>query len=236
MNREYLRVAALTEQHWQRIEDKARAVLGSTAGLRASIAERERVVIYWDDRDELLGLVTLDMRHERFMGRDVVAIYTGNTWIAPHMRGKNLIQRLGFESFVRSSVRWPRAEKFWFFGSNSYKSYLALARNFRDYWPRPDRAIPAWESAYMLHLTRAIYHADVDPARMVYEAESARSFNEDETRVPEALTGDRDVRFFVDRNPHYAKGAKLMCLGPLTLANWSVLGRRSVARLVRRSR
>ncbi len=234
--REYMKVKDLTAAHWQRIEDKAKAVLGDTTGLRQSIEERERVAIYWDAADDLVGLITLDLRHETFRGREVVAIYTGNTWIHPNHRGTNIVQRMGARCYVESLVRWPRARKFWFFGSNSYKSYLVMARNLRDFWPVRHKPTPSWETDYIRHLARAIYHADVEPERLVYEPDGARSFSEDETRVPDKLAADPDVKFFVDRNPNYPRGAKLMCLAPLTWSNWTNVGRRALTRAVRRKR
>lgn len=232
--REYMKVKDLTAAHWQRIEDKARAVLGDTTGLRQSIEERERVAIYWDASDDLVALVTLDMRHETFRGHQVVSIYTGNTWIHPKWRGKNIVQRLAFRSYAETMIRWPRARKFWFFGSNSYKSYLVMARNLREFWPTHRRSTPSWETDYIRHLAQQIYHTDVEPGRLVYDPDAARSFSEDETTVPPKLADDPDVLFFVDRNPKFARGAKLMCLAPLTMSNWASVARRAAARAIRR--
>lgn len=232
VRREYKKVAELTASHWQRIEDQARLVLGDTTGLRRDIEERERVAIYWDN-DALVGLVTLDLRHERFCGREVVGIYTGNTWLHPRWRGRNLIQRMGLLSYAESVIRWPRAHKYWFFGSNNFKSYLVLARNLRQFYPSRHGPTPQFETDYVRHLARAIYHTDVDPERLVYEPTSARSFSEQETRIPDRLRDDPDVQFFVDRNPNYPRGAKLMCLAPLTLTNWASIGHKALSRVVR---
>lgn len=235
VKREYLKVADLTAAHWQRIEAQARLVLGDITGFRRDIEERERVAIYWDGED-LVGLVTLDLRHETFQGRQVVGIYTGNTWLHPRWRGRNLIQRMGVLSYAESIVRWPRANKYWFFGSNNFKSYLVMARNLRDFYPSRHEPTPQFETDYICHLARVIYHADVDPDWLVYQPPAARSFSEDETRIPDRLTNDPDVRFFIDRNPNYPRGAKLMCLAPLTLTNWASIGRKAFARAVRAKR
>jgi hypothetical protein len=58
-----------------------------------------------------------------------------------------------------------------------------------------------------------------------------------ETAAPLELTADSDpdLRFFATANPGHAEGDMLICLCPLTLANWLTLARRAFMRWRRRT-
>jgi hypothetical protein len=63
-----------------------------------------------------------------------------------------------------------------------------------------------------------------------------RRLRPDVAGVPAHLTGDPDVRYFVERNPGYPGGDLLVCLVPLDLANWIAAASRIAVRLRRRRR
>lgn len=229
---EYLTVDELTPAHWVRIQRAAEQALVTTAGLRQSITARERIALYTDADQAIVGLTTADLRHERIDGRDVAVLYVGNTWLAPQHRGKNLFYVLTVLAFVEMMLRWPRTPRYAFFGCNSFRSYLKLARNYPKYWPRRGTDTPAFEHALIQHLAAEYYGPQVDAQRLVLEAEpETRSFKEADSAIPASLVNDPELRYFVTRNPGYARGSKLMCLGELS---WACIGRNS-ARYLRRA-
>ncbi|HEX5126843.1 MAG TPA: hypothetical protein VFW00_08885, partial [Rhodocyclaceae bacterium] len=95
----------------------------------------------------LVGMASVDVFPMEFEGRKLAVIYTSHVLLHEAYRGHNLIQRVGFRSFLETRLRYPLRPIYWFFDTFSYKSYLLLPRNFRDYWPRFDRPTPAWEQA-----------------------------------------------------------------------------------------
>ncbi len=168
------------------------------------------------------------------MGKSVVSIYTGNTWLHPHCRGMNLVPKLGMRCWFEAMARWPFRTHYWFFGSNSYKSYLTIARNLVDYYPSRHEPVPEWEAQYMAHLAQEIYQADIDPQTFVYATSGGRSFREFDAGIEPALKDDLDVLHFTQLNPGFAAGDKLMCLGPLTFSNWRKIVMRAIRRALRR--
>ncbi len=224
----------MTGDDWSLILTKAADVLGDTTGLRESIEGRQRVALYWNRDDDLVGLCTVDLRPEEFMGRPVLCIYTGNAWLHPEVRGMNLVPKLGARCWLEAVRRWPKHTHYWFFGSNSYKSYLTMARNLVEFYPSRHQETPEWETQYIAHLAQEIYGVEINAETFVHSSPGSRSFREFEEDVEAVLQEDPDVRYFTQLNPGYGGGDKLMCLGPLTLNNWGKVLMRSIRRKLRK--
>ncbi|MEE2961843.1 MAG: hypothetical protein VYA34_13995 [Myxococcota bacterium] len=228
--REFFPVVEMTSAQWDYILMMAKDVLGRVEGLEASIKERERVALYWDEDDTIVGLIAIDLREETFNGRKVVSIYTGNTWLHDKCRGMNLVPKLALRCYVEALLRWPFHHHYWFFGSNSYRSYLTMTRNFALCYPQRETQAPKWETAYIQYLAEAFYGAKINPETFVYETSGGRSFKEYAGGVPDSLNGDLDIEYFLKINPGFSEGDKVMCLGPLTMGNWRKIGIRSLKR------
>ena len=55
----------------------------------------------------LLGMASIDTYPTTFRGRDIVVISTTHVLIRENWRGRNLVQRLGFRSFLSARRRYP---------------------------------------------------------------------------------------------------------------------------------
>ncbi len=228
------------ESVWALIRKLGEEQLSSTEGLQEDLAKRDRLAVFMNaDQTELAGISTYDVVHERFDGRPAVMIFSGNTWVHPDWRGKNLTTWFGLITFFRVRFRYLFTPIYLFFGSSNYKSYLFLARNLRTYWPRRDRPTPDWESGYIQHLARRVYDAEIDPETLVWQSGAGRAFKQADTEAGKRAETDPDVRFYVETNPGYVQGERLMCLAPMSLTNivvgmWSI-ATRSFRRRKRRS-
>ncbi|MFT3735200.1 MAG: hypothetical protein QM776_09265 [Rhodocyclaceae bacterium] len=186
---------------------------------------------------ELVGMALVEVIVTRAAGgREVVAIFTSQTLIDARYRGRNLLQRLGLRVFLRERWRHPFSELVWFFDTFSYRSYLLLPRNFSVYWPRHDRETPRREQALMDALARQCYGEDWQAARGVVHRSPQRCLRGGvATPSVDDVMANAHLRFFVERNPEHAAGDMLVCLCPLTLRNWLVLGAKALWRSLRRA-
>jgi len=112
----------------------------------------------------LVGMASIDTIATSFGGRALTALYTSHVLILEEFRGLNLIRRVGLRSFLAERLRHPWWPIYWFFDSFSYKSYLLLPKNFRDFWPRFDGPMPEPVAALIDHLASRIYGTDWQPA------------------------------------------------------------------------
>jgi hypothetical protein len=168
---------------------------------------------------ELAGLVSLQVRPVVWQGRTRIIIFTSSVVADERFRGRNLVLRTGLRLLVREKLRRPFAEAYWFFDTFSYKSYLILARNLGEFWPRRDRATPPRTRAFIDSLANERYGADWNQNRGVVHRSGYKHLRPETAPIDASLRSDPDVRFFEAANPGHREGDMLVCLAPLTVRN-----------------
>jgi hypothetical protein len=192
-------------------------------------------------RDALAGticaFVGLKVYEGEWEGRTFGALCTLWTAIDPAYRGRNLLQRVGFRAFIHQKVAHPTRPLYWLFGASTYNSYLLLPHNFRTYWPRPGATLPLREEALLAQWMHELGEPAWDPATGVVRRHGVSRYREGVfADTPEALANPH-VRFYAKTNPGQHEGDTLMCVCPLSGANWMALGtnviRRGMGKAVR---
>ncbi|HET9862559.1 MAG TPA: hypothetical protein VFP37_03890 [Steroidobacteraceae bacterium] len=221
---------------WDEIWELTRAFYDAERGyVEQRLREHQRIVLFRSRSERaLVGMASLDVYPVSFRGRKLAVIYTSHVLLEERYRGHNLIQRVGFRTFLEARLRFPLRPLYWFFDTFSYKSYLLLPRNFRDFWPRFDRRTPEWEAALIDHLAARTYGPAWQPAAGIVARSGQKRLRE--PAAPLAADGipGEDVGYFARVNPGHAEGDMLVCLCPLSLRNWLSLGGKALLRHRRR--
>jgi hypothetical protein len=223
----------LTPRDWEEIWELTREFYDiDRPYAEAELRRRQRIALFRME-GTLLGMAAIDVVEHTFRGRKLVALATTNVLIRENWRGRNLIQKLGFRTFLRARLRHPLRPIYWFFDSFSYKSYLLLPRNFHTWWPRYDAPTPEAPAALIDELATRLYGPAWRPSRGIVVRSGQKRMRA--TAAPLELTPESDpnLRFFAAVNPGHAEGDMIVCLCPLTAANWLSVARRAIARLRR---
>jgi hypothetical protein len=178
----------------------------------------------------LLGMASIDIYPAMFRGRRLAVIATTHVLLRENWRGRNLLQRLGFRTFLATRLRHPFRPIYWFFETFSYKSYLLLPRNFVQYWPRHEQPTPEAAAALIDQLASHRYGPAWRPSRGIAVRSGRKRLRETAAPLAPGLDAGPDVEFFVRANPGHAEGDMLVCLCPLTLRNWLSVGRKMLER------
>ena len=231
---ERLPVSAVQPSQWDEIWRLAERFTDTTrAYFEDNVRQKDEVVLVRAGAaGELLGLATVHTYAVEHAGRKVWVIYAGNTLLDPRLRGFNVFHKVGFASFMRVRLRNPLAPIYFFFDTYSYKSYLMLARNFGEYWPRRDRPMPEAVAAFIDHLGRHRYGELWDASRRVCRSTGAKKLKSWVAEITEADLANPEIRFYLAQNPGYREGEMLAALAPLSLPNWFSL----VGNMLRRAR
>jgi hypothetical protein len=195
----------------------------------AELRRRQSIALFHMN-GALLGMAAIDIFATRFRGRHIAVISTAHVLIRENWRGRNLIQKLGLRTFLRTRLRYPLHPIYWFFDTFSYKSYLLLPRNFRSFWPRFDEPTPEPRAALIDQLATQVYGPAWRRARGLAVRSGQKRLRE--TAAPLVLLPDAgpDLLFFAHMNPGHAEGDMLVCLCPLTLSNWLSVARKAFER------
>jgi hypothetical protein len=183
--------------------------------------------------DSLLGMAAIDVHPTEFRGRKLVVISTAHVLIREVWRGRNLLQKLGARTFLATRLRYPLQPIYWFFDTFSYKSYLLLPRNFREFWPRHEQPTPEPHAALMDQLATQTYGPAWQPARGIVVRSGQKRMRSTVAPLVLGAGADPALEFFARANPGHPDGDMLICLCPLTLSNWVSLARKALQRLGR---
>jgi len=172
---------------------------------------------------ELCGFSTQMLLDVDVAGRPIKALFSGDTIVAPDQWGDpNFVRAAG--RFALSVIdTFPSAELYWFLMSESYRTYRFLTRFFVEFYPRYDRATPAWAKKVIDALGSCKAPGRYDPATGVARADPVtdRRLRPGLAEVTAAQLRDPHARFFVGRNPGHACGDNLCCIAPLTRQNFT---------------
>lgn len=167
----------------------------------------------------LVGVAGLDVYRVAWRARIRVVIFTSSVVTDERFRGRNLVLRTGLRVLLREKLRRPLAVAYWFFDTFSYKSYLVLARNLREFWPRRERAIPPDTLAFIDRLASDRYGPDWNRRTGIVRRSGDKRLRPATAPIDGALLSDPDVNFFEAANPGHREGDMLVCLAPLTAGN-----------------
>lgn len=192
---------------------------------REKLEERLRVLpeiaLYRTRGGEIVGITGVDVYRVQHEGRASTVIYTGMVVVDERYRRQHLPLVLGVRLFLRAKLRRPFERVDWLFGALSYKSYKLLPRHMAEYWPRRDVPTPAATVAYLNHIARQRFGDAWRAERGVVARPGAMRLRPEAAPIDDARRADPDVQFFESANAGHRDGELLLCLCPLTLANWT---------------
>jgi hypothetical protein len=196
----------------------------------ADLAEKEWVIQIMDvETNRLKGFSTQMLLEMKVSGRDVRALFSGDTIVDSDARGeRSLFQVSGW--FVRSLISaYPDADLYWFLISKGYKTYRFLPLFFHEFYPRYDAPTPDRFVAVIDALAASKFPGNYDHSHGIVRscADSCR-LKPGMADVTADRLKDPHIRFFAERNPRHALGDELCCIAPLTLANFTATAYRAM--------
>ena len=206
-------------------------------GFERDLAGKRLVIVARDSGDgSVQGFSTLAWDRHEHRGRRFVALFSGDTIVAPEYWGQRALQNEFGRAFTRLKLRHPSTPLYWFLISKGYKTYLLLSRNFPEHWPRHDAATPEWERGALDLLARSRFGDAWRPEEGVLRfGPDAPRLREGVAPVDEGVLAAADVRFFHARNPGHARGDELACLGRIRATLWLRYVAKSLRRRARRA-
>ena len=185
----------------------------SEATFQRDLDGKRQAILVRDPDGAVQGFSTLTWSRGRHGGRRYLALYSGDTVLERAHWGDGALQRAFGAALVRLKLLHPADRAYWFLISKGYKTYLLLARNFPEHWPRRAAAMPAWEASLLDRLARERFGAGWDPATGIIRIPAGGRLRSGIAPVEPRLMEDPAVAFFVAANPGHADGDELACLG-----------------------
>ncbi|QNM94779.1 hypothetical protein [Chitinimonas koreensis] len=193
----------------------------------ADLAGKDRVLLLRDAAGTVQGFSTLQLQQLEHQGVACRVLYSGDTVVARAHWGE---QELAF-SWLRLAgalqAERPELRHYWFLISKGHRTYRYLPAFARRFLPHWSQGADGFEAGLLARLAAERFGAAYDPAAGVVRFAASQGH----LRAELAEVDDRErrldaVRFFLERNPGYARGDELCCLCALEPANLRPLARR----------
>lgn len=197
------------------------------ARFEQDLAPKQWVLLLHDEHLAIRGFSTLQVYERQHQGERCRILFSGDTVIDRDHWGE---QELAF-NWLRLAGRLkgerPELRHFWFLISKGHRTYRylpAFAQRFFPHWREP---IPSFEAGLLKTLAVDHFGSHFAPEAGVVRFPESQGH----LRTPLAEISARElrlesVRFFLARNPGYARGEELCCLCELEPENLKSIGRR----------
>ena len=201
----------------------------------ADLAEKDGVVVLTGPDGTLSGFSTQKTLRARVGGRAVRALFSGDTVIDRSQWGEQELCR-GWSRYAGMVLaEEPDTPLYWFLVSKGYRTYLYLPLFFREFYPRVDVPAPPFEQQVLDAFARLKFASHYDPETgLIAFPHSMGQLTGELATVPTHRRDHAHVRFFLERNPNYARGTELACLAQISVANLTSFGRRLFESALRR--
>ncbi len=177
----------------------------------------------------VVGFTTVEIYQREIDGQKIKVLYSGDTILHRKLWGHNLLHRPMATVIFKELLKSPTTPLYWFLISKGYKTYMLLARNFNEYWPRYDKETPANAKKLIDSLAADKFGDDYNPETGVLELggrfgrlkQKVAPIDQSVQELPEAV-------FFEQQNPGHLYGDELCCLARLDLQSLGKAVRRSI--------
>jgi hypothetical protein len=164
--------------------------------------------------DSLQGFSTVQALERELGGRRFRVVYSGDTVCDKAYWGQRALQSRFTQTLITEKLKAPHLPLYWFLITKGYKTYLLMAHNFPDFWPRHDAAMPAREGQVLDLLAREKFGAAWRPGQGILRFDECLGRVKPEVAPPDARALENPhVRYFLEKNPGHAEGDELCCLG-----------------------
>lgn len=191
------------------------------------LTPKQWVLVLRDEAGDVQGFSTLQVYAREHQGQRCRVLYSGDTVIAREHWGEQELAFNWLRLAGRLHAEQPGSRMFWFLISKGHRTFRYLPAFACTFYPNWHDPTPAFEAGLLERLAREHFGDCYDAARGVIGfPQSLGHLREELAGVSARERRLEAVRFFLERNPGYAKGDELCCLCELTPANLKPIGRR----------
>jgi hypothetical protein len=180
--------------------------------------EKDWIILLCDRSGIVQGFTTMKLYEIELLGRQVRAVFSGNTIIDPKFWGEQELVATWCRFMAKIKRQMQTVPLYWFLICSGYRTYLYLPLFFQEFFPCPEREPPEFERALLDTLGRMKFPDEYRDG--IVHVDSPRECLRPELALPrQAKTKNPHVRFFFERNPGYRKGDEMICIAEFSLTN-----------------
>lgn len=162
---------------------------------------------------QIVGFSTLGIYTFELGGKKAKGLFSGDTIIDRNYWGSRSLQNAFAFKLFWEALKSPLTPQYWLLISKGYKTYLLLAKNFPDCFPKRGGSSPELKDL-VTEYCEAMFPGKLDRDSMLLDFGDKANCLKDHVAAitPEMRANEPDIAFFEQRNPSWQRGTELPCI------------------------
>lgn len=191
----------------------------SFEGFVADLMKKTEVILLFDrEEGQLQGFSTLVSFMLKQGKRQIPCVFSGDTIIHERFWGQRSLGIAFLIYMFKKKLANPSVPLYWFLISKGYKTYLLMANNFKEHYPRFEEETPAAMVDLIKQASDRLFPGCYrENGTLVFPADKAARLKHGVADIDQCLLNHPRIQFFTERNPDWKEGEELACLAEMSL-------------------
>ncbi len=191
------------------------------------LSNKYQVIILKDEENNLIkGFSTLVLYDITVDNIPIKLLFSGDTIIDKSFWSKNDLMQVWIQNAIELKKGFN--EKFyWLLISKGYKTYKYLSSFYDEFYPRYNKVTPVFEQKIIDKFGETFYPDKYNSQSGIIVMNKEQDYLKSEySKIPNEKLKDKNIEFFIKKNPKYYEGNELVCITELSLDNLNKKGKR----------
>jgi hypothetical protein len=182
----------------------------------ADLSNKNDVILLRDPEGRIQGFSTLRIVSLKVDGKTLRGVFSGDTVIERAFWGQRALGKAFLRYLFHQKIRRPFQPLYWLLISKGYKTYLMMANNFSEHYPRYECPTPPDVKTSMDAFYSFLFADYYDPQEGVIRMSTDR-LKEGVAEISGEEESNPRIAFFQRANPRWREGVELACIARMTL-------------------
>lgn len=186
----------------------------------ADLHGKDEVIVLRDAERHIQGISTLRSIHVHQDGKRHRGIFSGDTVVAREYWGQRVLGKVFLRYLLAQKLKEPHRPLWWFLITKGYKTYLLMANNFAEHYPRYEAPTPRSRQALLTAFAKAYFPENFREDTGLIEFDHSHGHLKSSIApITDDMRRNPRIAFFEAQNPNWSEGAELACIARMT---WSM--------------
>ncbi len=184
---------------------------------KEDLTKKDAVFLLFDKKHNLIrGFSTIaEINFKNYTG-----VFSGDTIIEKEYWGQGTLGVAFLKYLFLKKLKNPFRPLYWFLISKGFKTYLLMANNFSNHYPRFEKEIDDKHQSILDSFANTLYPKDYLTNLGIISFKDKKKDSLKECIAPisqEMINSNERIRYFATKNKNWQKGDELCCIAEMSL-------------------
>ena len=196
---------------------------------KSDLFKKEDIVLELDEKSKIMGFTTIEYVDIDVENKPIKLLFSGDTIIHKDYWANNNLISDWFNFIYKKSLEIKPVDFYWLLFSKGYKTYKYLPLFFKNFYPCYGSPTPVFEQkiidSYALKYYPDNYNKQTGVIEMNRKKDYLKNFA---AEIPNNMLNNKNVQFFLEKNPNFRLGNELVCCAKIDFNNLSRVSKKII--------